>query len=247
MTFDLKQRFAELQAELTLKLNRKTVNHGPTIGDQTELNWHAMLDDFLPNRYCIGNGFVADIHGGVSQQIDLLVFDRQYTPLVWKEGHGVIVPAESVYAAFEVKQALTKDDIDYAAVKVESVRRLYRTSAPIVSNQGEQPGIPPKNIVGGLLTTASSWSPPFGGSFARALGPCADGDRRLDIGCALDHGTWVIPPLAGLDSLEIHDGGDALIFFALKLFSLLQRLGTVTAIDVSAWLDAAGATSRRMR
>lgn len=246
MTFNLNQRFADLQAELTLKLNRTTVNHGPTIGDQTELNWHAMLDDFLPNRYCVGNGFVADIHGDLSQQIDLLVFDRQYTPLVWKEGHGVIVPAESVYAAFEVKQALTKDDISYAAAKVESVRKLDRTSAPIVSNQGEKPGNSPKDIIGGLLTTASSWSPPFGVPFAQALEPCASGDRRLDIGCALDHGAWVIPPLGGLDALELHDAGDTLIFFALKLFSLLQRLGTVTAIDVTAWLNAAGATSRRL-
>jgi len=48
-------------------------------------------------------------------------------------------------------------------------------------------------------------------------------------------------------AVELHDSGDALIFFALKLFSLLQRLGTVTAIDVTAWLNAAGATSRGLR
>lgn len=243
MTFDLKQRFADLQAELTLKLNRKTVSHGPTIGDQTELNWHAMLADFLPNRYCVGNGFVADINGGLSGQIDLLIFDRQYTPLVWTEGHCVIVPAESVYAAIEVKQELTKNEIEYAASKVESVRKLHRTSAPIVSNQGEKPGNPPQEIIGGILTTASSWSPPFGAPFSKILEACAAGDRRLDIGCALDHGAWVIPPLADFVALELHEGDDTLIFFALKLFSLLQRLGTVTAIDVTAWLNAAGATS----
>jgi len=115
-----------------------------------------------------------------------------------------------------------------------------------VSNQGEKPGNPPKDIIGGILTTASSWSPPFGDSFAQALESCAAGERRLDIGCALDHGAWVIPPLAGFAALELHDSGDTLIFFALKLFSLLQRLGTVTAIDVTAWLNAAGATSHRL-
>ncbi len=121
-----------------------------------------------------------------------------------------------------------------------------RSPGQTISNQGEKPGNTPKDIIGGLLTTASSWSPPFGVPFAQALEPCASGDRRLDIGCALDHGAWVIPPLGGLDALELHDAGDTLIFFALKLFSLLQRLGTVTAIDVTAWLNAAGATSRRL-
>ena len=57
----------------------------------------------------------------------------------------------------------------------------------------------------------------------------------------------MIPPLAHFDALKLHDTGETLIFFAIKLFSLLQRLGTVTAIDVTAWLNAAGATSHPLR
>jgi hypothetical protein len=43
------------------------------------------------------------------------------------------IPAESVYAVFEVKQDV-KGNIDYAAQKVESVRRLKRTSIEMVAS-----------------------------------------------------------------------------------------------------------------
>ena len=43
------------------------------------------------------------------------------------------IPAESVYAVFEVKQDV-KGYIDYAAQKVESVRRLKRTSIEMVAS-----------------------------------------------------------------------------------------------------------------
>ena len=42
-----------------------------------------------------------------------------------------IIPAESVYAVFEAKQTADASMVAYAQKKVESVRRLRRTSLPI--------------------------------------------------------------------------------------------------------------------
>lgn len=43
------------------------------------------------------------------------------------------IPAESVYAVFEVKQDV-EGHIEYAAKKVESVRKLKRTSISMVAS-----------------------------------------------------------------------------------------------------------------
>jgi hypothetical protein len=41
---------------------------------------------------------VVDSNGDFSQQIDVLVFDRQYSPLIFEYEGQTVIPAESVYA-----------------------------------------------------------------------------------------------------------------------------------------------------
>jgi hypothetical protein len=47
-----------------------------------------------------------DSLGNFSQQIDVVVFDRQYSPFIFDFREQQIVPAESVYAVFEAKQTI---------------------------------------------------------------------------------------------------------------------------------------------
>ena len=53
-----------------------------------------------------------------------------------------IIPAESVYAVFEAKQAANAGLVAYAQEKVASVRRLHRTSLPIPYAKGVYPAKP---------------------------------------------------------------------------------------------------------
>ena len=54
---------------------------------------------YLPHRYQAETAHVVDSRGAFSQQIDVVVFDRQYSPFIFKFQRQTIVPAESVYAA----------------------------------------------------------------------------------------------------------------------------------------------------
>lgn len=74
---------------------------------------------------------------------------------------GIHIPAESVYAVPEVKQDLTKEQIEYAGEKIASVRRLRRTSAEFMHATGRS-RTTPKPILGGIVTYESGWSPPLG-------------------------------------------------------------------------------------
>jgi hypothetical protein len=118
--------------------------HGTTIGDDSEANWARVLREFLPARYGVAKGQVIDSQGGISDQIDLLIYDAQYTPLLAKTANGdLFVPAEAVYAVFEVKQEINRKLLEYAGKKIASVRELTRTSVNIAHAGGTYDPKPP--------------------------------------------------------------------------------------------------------
>lgn len=240
-TFDLAAAFDKLQSRLAAALEPLPDEHPVAQGDNTEANWIKMLDQFLPNRYHIDRAFVVDIDGNRSDFLDVVIYDRQYSPLLFEHDGARYIPAESVYATFEVKQDLTKAHIEYAGAKVASVRDLRRTSADIAHAGGTFVAKEPNPIIGGILATTSGWKPPLGEAFTNAV-KGLDETSRLDIGCALDAGTF----LTRTDpetTVEVFTGGRVLLSFALELFAVLQPLGTVTALNMSEWIDRARSTT----
>jgi len=152
-----------------LETARKTIVHPGSKGDASEKIWLEMLQTYLPKRYQAEKAFVVDSNGVFSQQMDVVVFDRQYSPFIFDYEGQKIVPAESVYAVFEAKQAINADYVKYAQEKVQSVRNLHRTSLPIPHAGGVYPAKPPVKIVGGILTLESDWTPAFGKSLEDVL------------------------------------------------------------------------------
>ena len=49
---------------------------------------------------------IVDSNGQFSDQIDIVLFDRQYTPLIFEHQNEIVVPVEAVYALFEAKQEI---------------------------------------------------------------------------------------------------------------------------------------------
>lgn len=232
---DLQQLFAHLQEEMCaiLNTNRKTVLHSSTKGDASELCWVEMLNNYLPKRYEARKAFVIDSKGNKSQQMDIVIFDRQYSPFLFNHLGVYYVPAESVYAVFESKQDLSKYNIEYAGIKAESVRKLYRTSAAIPHAGGTFPPQKPKPIISGILTLDSEWKPAIGDSFKKAV-KNLDYEQRLDLGCCLQGGAFeCVYKEKQFSNLDTKEQKNALIFFFLRLLEKLQSLATVSAIEIS--------------
>jgi hypothetical protein len=217
--------------EQRLATARKAFHHPGVKGDASEEVWIKMLDLYLPKRYQAAKAHVVDSQGQFSDQIDVVVFDRQYSPFIFTFESQMIIPAESVYAVFEAKQTANAALVAYAQQKVASVRRLHRTSLPIPHAGGIYPAKPLIPILGGLLTFESEWNPPLGPSSAKALAAGTD-EGRLDIGCVASHGHFH------------RDDGGAYRFeteskpataFLFKLISCLQFSGTVPMIDIDAY------------
>src|SRR3954463_1231543 len=189
MTWSLPELLAGLHDDIQrrLKTVRKTLDHPGTKGDASEKVWLKLLQTYLPQRYQAATAHVVDSKGVFSHQIDVVVFDRQYSPFIFRYEGQTIIPAESVYAVFEAKQSINAGQVAYAHEKVASVRRLHRTSLPIPYAEGTYPPKPLIPILGGLLTFESEWSPALGRSFEAALLKDT-GEGHLDIGCVASHG-----------------------------------------------------------
>lgn len=191
-----------------------------------------MLDTYLPKRYQAAKAHVVDSLGNFSEQIDVVVFDRQYSPFIFTYENETIVPAESVYAVFEAKQTADAALVAYAQQKIASVRRLHRTSLPIPYAKGVYPAKPLIPILGGLLTFESEWTPALGSSFEKALNTDVP-DGRLDIGCVASHGHFFFDQPT--TRYAFANGNKPATAFLFKLISQLQFSGTVPMIDVDAY------------
>ena len=215
-----------------LAIARKSFAHPGTKGDASELVWLEMLQDYLPQRYQAASAHIVDSLGAFSDQIDVVIFDRQYSPFIFKYQGQTVVPAESVYAAFEAKQAINATMVEYAQKKVASVRRLHRTSLPIPHARGTYPAKPLIPIHGGLLTFESDWNPAFGAPLERALA-VTDELERLDMGCVAAHGYFTFDPAAKTYGFT-REGRPATAFL-FNLIYTLQFSGTVPMIDIQAY------------
>lgn len=130
MNWSLSRLLASLHDDIEhrLKTARESFCHPGTKGDASEAVWVELLQSYLPRRYQVETAHVVDSMGAFSEQIDVVVFDRQYSPFIFHFGGQIIIPAESVYAVFEAKQAINAGHVSYAQQKAVSVRRLHRTS-----------------------------------------------------------------------------------------------------------------------
>ncbi|NOT20932.1 MAG: hypothetical protein HOP24_11800 [Sideroxydans sp.] len=229
---DLKDVFLSLQDELEtrLQVGRAAIRHPGTKGEASELNWRDLLSAYLPQRYCVSKAFVVDSEGQCSDQIDIVIHDRQYSPLLFNHAGAVYVPAESVYCVLEVKQEITKQNLDYACDKAASVRKLKRTSVPIQHAGGEYAARQPFEILAGMLALEGGAN--LEELLKRELAG-KDALHRLEIGCAVRAGGFdiVYAGNGDISRLQVNTGNSALVFFLMRLIHRLRSLATAPAID----------------
>ena len=262
---DLRELFHGLQKQMlaSLYVNREFIKHAPSKGDATEQHWIEFLRTYLPDRYRVDKAIVIDSTGNVSDQMDVVIYDAIYTPFIFKQDGFMYIPAESVYAVFEVKQDV-EGNIEYAARKIESVRKLKRTSIDMVASGMIEPARPLTKIIGGILTTTSSYK---NNETIEEHLMTLKGLQTLDLGCLCDTGSFYvdynetepedIQPTKDINDnrkyidlvyesrkvkeIKFSDKDVSIFTFFLQLVSYLKAIGTVPAIDINAYLKAINA------
>jgi hypothetical protein len=228
----LQKLYTSLQEQLEsdLRIGQKALIHPVSKGDSSEKDWLNILTDHLPHRYQASRAFVIDSLGKKSEQIDIVIYDRQYTPVLYNKNDQRLIPAESVYAVFEVKPNLNRQNVLYAGKKAASVRKLHRTSAEIAYAAGKYEPRPLFPIIGGVLTYKSEWTSGLGKSLTNIL-RTLEINSRLDIGCVVTVGTFEAKYTAAKVEITNSRPEMSLASFLFCLLAKLQGLATVPAID----------------
>ncbi|MCD4652691.1 hypothetical protein K8T06_02015 [bacterium] len=230
----LQQSFAIQQSMLKtqLEMSSASITHNGTMGDVNEKHFIEIIKRYLPDRYAVDTGIVIDSNGKTSDQIDVIVYDNQYTPTLLDQQNHRFIPAESIYAVFEVKPHIDKVYLDYAGKKAESVRGLRRTSVPIAHAGGIYPAKPHFEIIAGIIATNIEWADNFGKAFIGAHAQLSE-TQRIDCGLAVSGASF--DTFNDDKSFTFGPNQNALIFFLFRLLQKLQSLGTVPAIDWNAY------------
>lgn len=236
-TSKLHELFSQHQQLLVTSLGLSSVHDNPNArGDNSEVTWRVMLSKYLPFRYKVGKGFVIDHEGNVSDHIDIIIYDAYYSPIVFNENDVLYIPAESVFAVIESKQVLKKEYIDYARDKAASVRALKRSSAPIRQMNDTTAIKIDTEILAGIVATRSEWSPAFGEPFEKAIAEAAT-ISRIDLGCALNDGSFSVSYVEDSSSITYSDSESSLISFFVDLVARLQAMGNPPAIELQKYYE----------
>ncbi|MCO5259729.1 MAG: hypothetical protein M9916_06260 [Crocinitomicaceae bacterium] len=262
---DIKMLFGGLQSQMNAQLNtnREFITHPGSKGDALENAWIEWLSKYLPNRYSVDKAIVIDHEGNTSHQMDIVIYDNWFTPFIFSQNGFHYIPAEGVYAVFEVKPDLKgnvdgKSYIEYAALKIESVRTLKRTSTKMINSGADVPARPLTKILGGILTSTNTIK---NVSTIEKHIKAHTGLKSIDFGCVADYGSFYVE-YDGEEDITLRREEDfdkryldyysnrtfkgvsfskpenSLVTFFMQLTRYLQQaIGTVPAINLQSYLD----------
>lgn len=263
---DLKQLFNGLQKQMSAQLNtnREFIEHPGSKGDALENAWIEWLRKYLPNRYCVDKAIVIDHEGNTSQQMDIVIYDNWFTPFIFNQNGFYYIPAEGVYAVFEVKPDIQgnvgdKTYIEYAGEKIESVRTLKREAASFINGGVKYTPRPLTKIVGGILCSTNSFTHENNNTIEKHL-KALDNLKTIDLGCIADYGSFYVDykpneeiTIVGQEAylefyskrifnkLKFGDTGSSFVTFFMQLTRYLQQaIGTIPAINLNKYLKNIG-------
>ena len=115
---------------------RKATTPG-IVGAAVERPVREQLENILPRGIAVGQGCVIDSYGNVSQQIDIVLYERDICPVfkINNTPEATYYPCEGVIAVGEIKSVLNTNGLNDAFNKIKSVKALARYWHPSDSTE----------------------------------------------------------------------------------------------------------------
>lgn len=99
------------------------LKHPAEFGIYREKIIKHLIQPFLPSRLAIGTGFIITSKNETSTQCDLLIYDKDNTPVIENEEQRFF-PIECVVGVIEVKSRLDKSKLKAALIKLSEIKKL---------------------------------------------------------------------------------------------------------------------------
>lgn len=240
--------YSQAVVQANLELCRGLLSHPVMKGEASETCWIEFLKQYLPMQYGVERGKVIDSKGNMSDQIDIIIYDKLFSPYILNGFETKLLPVESVYAVFEVKQDI-KSHISYASKKIASVRRLVPSFLNELGTTCDDVDVFP--IIGGILTFDCTLRDKSVEHNLKKL----HGEESIDIGCCVNWGSFLVRYASGQDNLQnigrkyglkevtdvkCYSKDTALFSFVYQLLFFLERSKKKSAgliVDIDAYLE----------
>ena len=105
---------------------RCSIPHPGERGALIERQFRSQLEEVLPAKIGVSQGFVVDSIGGVSRQMDIILYDKLNTPRIFASEGAQMFPVEATYACGEIKTMLNKSRLEDSFEKCLSYKTLCR-------------------------------------------------------------------------------------------------------------------------
>lgn len=106
----IKENYINMQRTIERELDIMSV-HGGLTGSNREVMWMNFFRKIIPKKFEIEQGvMIMDSTGSISKEVDLVVFDCQYTPYLFQYGEIKFIPIEAVAVVIECKSSNFKSE-----------------------------------------------------------------------------------------------------------------------------------------
>jgi hypothetical protein len=119
-------------ASKKLEASRHVIQHGDSRGTIAENALQSLINEFLPIRYGIGNGFVLATDGQTSKQIDLLIYDCLSSSPIYRDNAFAVVSPDMPVSVIESKCDLNAQHFTFAVQNIASVKAMNSAVTGIV-------------------------------------------------------------------------------------------------------------------
>ncbi len=102
--------------------------HPDEAGKAKEINIAKQIESLLPHGIGVGRGFVFDSKGNISNQCDLIVYEKNLVPVFVMNSNDEYsyYPCEGVIAVGEIKSTLNKSELTAALEKLNKIKKMER-------------------------------------------------------------------------------------------------------------------------
>ena len=120
-----KRSYCETSKQTFLNNEGKLIHPGE-YGKYREACCKDFLRYFVPQRLEIEEGFIINTHDEVSTECDIIIYDKNNTPLIQSQEMQKFYPVETVASVGEIKSVLTKKQFKTALEKLAKVKSLKK-------------------------------------------------------------------------------------------------------------------------
>lgn len=108
--------------------NTGRLRHPGEFGTYRENICKDFIRPFIPGKFDISSGFLMSTQNEISTQCDIVIYDKDSTPLIQNNELQRFFPHETVCAIGEVKSVLKKKDLLDALLKLAKIKKIRLTN-----------------------------------------------------------------------------------------------------------------------